>query len=156
MKNLKKTVTSFAVSAIIASVAIVGYASAAEKPAVKESPNTVEVRFIEPTEFGNKWDGTVTASSSTQSSFSVPSTYGHVKMWFNNKDSKAVTISITHESGKVYVTKTIPGNSPYTWKSLVDDPDGVRSGKYTVQYHSPEGSVNVEYNGFASNNKDEV
>ncbi|UUZ82444.1 hypothetical protein LJK88_50190 [Paenibacillus sp. P26] len=160
MKIVKKTAATLAVSAVLASVAIVGSASAAETPAtapnVTASPATVEGGIFKPMTFGNKWDGTVTASSSTTSAFIVPATYGYVKMWFYNKDSKPVTISITHESGKVYYTKTINGGAQDTWLSPPDYPDGVRGGTYTVQYHSSEGSVNVQYAGFASDNKAEV
>ncbi|MFD1174932.1 hypothetical protein ACFQ3W_01245 [Paenibacillus puldeungensis] len=148
-----------AVSIVIAAVAVfatsINFASSGDSARVTDNlpaakaPN-IAGGMVRSVEYGNKWDGSVAANNSTQSAFSVPGGFGYVKMWFHNKDSKSVTITLRHESGKEYYSKTLLGNSQDIWYSATDYPQGVRAGKYTVQFHSSEGAVDVQYNGFAT------
>ncbi|WP_248923853.1 hypothetical protein [Paenibacillus hamazuiensis] len=152
---MKRKIASAVLSAAIACSLS---ASSFAQEAVNASPNVTDGIFI-PAEVGSSWSNTVTSDNTpatATSQFVVPPTYGYVKMRFYNKDSQPVTITIKHESDKEYYSKTIPGGSEDTWRSVPDYPDGVRSGTYTVQYHSAEGQVNVQYSGFASGNKNDL
>lgn len=155
MKKRLVVATVIAAVAISATSVNIALSGDSEKttvtPAVATAPNVAE-KVVKRAGTGNKWDGGVTSKNSTQSAFSVPGGFGYVKMWFHNKDSKSVTITLRHESGKEYYSKTLLGNSQDIWYSATDYPQGVRAGKYTVQFHSSEGAVDVQYNGFAADN----
>lgn len=148
-----------AVSIVFAAVAVsamsINFASNGDSVKVTDNPPAAKAPNVaggvaRSVEYGNKWDGSVAANNSTQSAFSVPGGFGYVKMWFHNKDSKSVTITLRHESGKNYYSKKLSGKSQDIWYSITDYPQGVRSGNYTVQFHSSEGAVDVQYNGFAT------
>ncbi|MGU3472012.1 hypothetical protein ACLBWT_12810 [Paenibacillus sp. D51F] len=108
---------------------------------------------------GNNWSGNANSTStSASSSFVVPKDYGHVKLYFHNIGKASVTITVTHiESNYTYVDAvSVASGAAYTWRSTTNYPQGMRSGSYTVSYHSSSGAVNVDYAGFASNSAAEA
>lgn len=131
------------------------------------SPNTSLIGSISS---GNSDDGIITPltiigrfggpvsdpSGTTNSSFAVPGGYGYVKIYFKNNSSSSLKVVVTHDdTNKTYVAETIPGNGSYTWLSTGDNPQGVRSGKYTVTFRGGgDGTkpVDASWNGFATDN----
>lgn len=80
---------------------------------------------------------TTLAGKNPTTNFTVAPGYGHLKIKVVNTGSSTITFSLQHNStGKVFITKTVGGNSSLDWYSDVSFPNGVYSGDYVIQYRA--------------------
>ncbi|MFK4302087.1 MULTISPECIES: hypothetical protein [unclassified Paenibacillus] len=116
------------------------------------STTTTGDHVVTPQSVGNSFNFTVGGSATAPGSFEVPKGFGHVKLRIRNYVNAPVDFTVQHnDSGKVYVDgKTISKNSETVWRSTdAGISDGLRSGRYTIQFRGGTNKVNVEIWGVA-------
>ncbi|EHS54967.1 hypothetical protein P4H71_20490 [Paenibacillus kribbensis] len=114
---------------------------------------TTDDRVITPQKMGNSFNFTIGGSATASGSFEVPKGFGYVKLRIRNYANAPVDFTVEHnDSGKVYVDgQTVRKNSETVWRSNdVGISDGMRSGRYTIQFRGGSNKVNVEIWGVAS------
>ncbi|WP_440115324.1 hypothetical protein [Paenibacillus sp. QZ-Y1] len=162
---MKKTMTTLASAVLLGAIAVSAVSAQTSETVDVTTPPVIQNDQVGENNpgpditlfnIGNNWAQNVNGNKMTSSQFYVPATFGHVKLYFNNKGTSDTIISVTHSSGKVYFTKTVKEGKDFTWRSIYDFPQGVRGGDFTVSYRSSSGNVNVDIAGFASDNVEEV
>jgi hypothetical protein len=90
------------------------------------------------------WTSYPSNSANYDSRFTVIPNYGHLKLFFKNLSSYPVTVNLQHPgTNKVYFVTTIDAKSSFDWKSWDDGfPQGMRTGKYIIQWSGGEHKVN--------------
>ncbi|MGW9529697.1 hypothetical protein ACWHAM_18470 [Paenibacillus terrae] len=109
--------------------------------AIQDVGTTISFNFI------------VGGSATAPGTFEVPKGFGHVKLRIRNYANAPVDFTVEHnDSGKVYVDgKTIGKNGEIVWRSTdAGISDGLRSGRYTIQFRGSTNKVKVELWGVAS------
>ncbi|WP_068497712.1 hypothetical protein [Paenibacillus kribbensis] len=109
-------------------------------------------RIITPQKMGNSFNFTIGGSATASGSFEVPKGFGHVKLRIRNYSGAAVRFTVEHsDTGKVYADGLkINGKGELVWRSNDEGfPDGLRSGRYIIQFRGSENKVNVEIWGAA-------
>ncbi|MGG1654509.1 hypothetical protein ACIFOE_08760 [Paenibacillus sp. NRS-1783] len=148
--------TGLTTSAVHAS----GEESVTESNAVvtkSSEPTTNTIGNITPFEIGNSFGTNISGSPTAESGFNVPAGYGHVKIYVKNLSSSPVKVTVRHESGVEYFSKTVSKGSPLTWVSFNEGySQGVRTGKYTITFSGGSSNVDVSYNGIATNSKGDI
>ncbi|MGQ3481253.1 hypothetical protein [Paenibacillus sp. TY11] len=114
---------------------------------------TTNDHVITPQSLGNSFNFALGGSATAPGSFEVPKGFGHVKLRIRNYANAPVDFTLEHnDSSKVYVDdQTIRKNSETVWRSIDGGiSDGMRSGRYTIQFRGGSNKVNVEVWGVAS------
>lgn len=155
MKKTKFTVLSLTLAAVLTIPVLINANSAEVTPTESNLPIVAPATSTEsPNDFIDIVPLTNYSSTSTtaSSAFVVPGGFGYGKLHFHNVGKGAVTVTVQHVSTDLeYVAVTIAPGAEYTWRSTTNYPQGMRSGDYTVQFHSSTAAVSVDFDGYASN-----
>ncbi|MCZ8522173.1 MULTISPECIES: hypothetical protein [Paenibacillus] len=149
MRNLKKSAATLVVSAILASVAVVGSASAETPtvptaPRVKVNPGTVGSGGINPLETRKPIDNqNIAYRTQDNINFDIPAGFGMVKVFVHNTGVADIKVTVLNPNGTVKMSGTVvPGG---TFNETGSSAWG--TGKHSVSLTSPEdmsGTVSVK------------
>lgn len=96
---------------------------------------------------------TVMTGKIPTSNFSVDSVHKYFQLKIINKSKLLITFNImNNNNGKVVVVKKLEPHKTLIWNSSIDYPNGLDTGKYTIQYRSNGDNMNGIAYGHLSQN----
>jgi len=99
---------------------------------------------------------TVMTGKIPTSNFSVDSVHKYFQLKIINKSKLLITFNImNNNNGKVVVVKKLEPHKTLIWNSTIDYPNGLDTGKYTIQYRSNGDNMNgIAYGQLSSTPKE--
>ncbi len=89
--------------------------------------------------------------------FFISPGYGHVKIRVKNNSKTTLTFTLKHvDSGDYLLTKYVGGGDTFNWYSMDGFPNGMRSGKYEIQWRAGGAYVDASAGAISANSPDEL